>query len=100
MNKPFYLPISEVITIIVSFRQSIFPDFKTDYTHFICHHIIVKSHDVVNSTRMLTLMKSALVPLFSYLTHRQAKPTGNTFVDSAKLQIYHNLSIPRHCRFG
>ncbi|PCS23615.1 Mobile element protein [Candidatus Enterovibrio escicola] len=45
-------------------------------------------------------MKSALVPLFSYLTHRQAKPTGNTFVDSAKLQIYHNLSIPRHCRFG
>ncbi|WP_150137516.1 hypothetical protein [Candidatus Enterovibrio escicola] len=53
MNKPFYLPISEVITIIVSFHQSIFRDFKTDYTHFICHHIIVKSHDVVNSTRML-----------------------------------------------
>ncbi|PCS23649.1 Mobile element protein [Candidatus Enterovibrio escicola] len=36
---------------------------------------------------MLMRMQGVLVLLCFYLTHRQAKPTGMTFVDSSKLQV-------------
>nr|WP_190320038.1 transposase [Candidatus Enterovibrio escacola] len=45
---------------------------------------------------MLKLMQGVLVPLCSYLTHHQARPTGNAFVNSSKLQVYHNLRILSH----
>nr|WP_190320019.1 hypothetical protein [Candidatus Enterovibrio escacola] len=41
-------------------------------------------------------MQGGLVPFCFYLTHRQARPTGIAFVDSSKLQLYHNLCIFRH----
>ncbi|PCS23312.1 Mobile element protein [Candidatus Enterovibrio escicola] len=44
-------------------------------------------------------MQDILVPLCSYLTHRQSRPTGITFVDSSKIQVYHNLCILRHQLF-
>ncbi|PCS21889.1 Mobile element protein [Candidatus Enterovibrio escicola] len=34
--------------------------------------------------------------LCSYLTHRQARPTGIVFVDSSKLQVCYNLRILRN----
>ncbi|PCS22838.1 Mobile element protein [Candidatus Enterovibrio escicola] len=37
-----------------------------------------------------------MVPLCSYLTHRQAMPTWIAFVDSSKLQVCHNLYILRY----
>ncbi|PCS22179.1 Mobile element protein [Candidatus Enterovibrio escicola] len=45
---------------------------------------------------MLRLMQGVLVPFCSYLTLRQARPTGIAFVDSSKLQVCHNLRILRH----
>ncbi len=41
-------------------------------------------------------MQGILVPLCSYFTHRQARLTWIAFVNSSKLQIYHNLRILRH----
>uniref|UniRef100_UPI00123818F8 transposase n=1 Tax=Candidatus Enterovibrio escicola TaxID=1927127 RepID=UPI00123818F8 len=37
-----------------------------------------------------------MVPLCSYLTYPQAKPTGIAFVNSSKLQVWRNLRILRH----
>nr|WP_263364480.1 transposase [Candidatus Enterovibrio escacola] len=37
-----------------------------------------------------------MVPLYSYLTHRQARPTEIAFVNSSKPQVCHNLRILRH----
>nr|WP_263363550.1 transposase [Candidatus Enterovibrio escacola] len=45
---------------------------------------------------MFRLMQSDLVSLCSYLTPRQAKPTGIAFIDSSKLQVCHNLRIFIH----
>nr|WP_263364293.1 transposase [Candidatus Enterovibrio escacola] len=45
---------------------------------------------------MLKLILGILVPLYSYLTHRQAKPTRIAFVNSSKLQVCHNLRIFRY----
>ncbi|PCS21923.1 Mobile element protein [Candidatus Enterovibrio escicola] len=95
-NKPSRLSISEVIKIIVSLHQSSFHGFKKYYTQFICRHLTGEFHDLVSSTRVFKLMQSALVPLCSYLTSRQTKLAGIVFVYSTKLQVYHNLRIPRH----
>nr|WP_190319904.1 hypothetical protein [Candidatus Enterovibrio escacola] len=48
---------------------------------------------------MLKLMQGVCVPLCSYLTHRQEKLTWIAFVNSSKLQVYHNLRILRHQPF-
>ncbi len=45
---------------------------------------------------MLKFMQVILVPLCSYLTHRQARQIGIAFVDSSKLQVCHNLRILKH----
>nr|WP_150137808.1 transposase [Candidatus Enterovibrio escacola] len=52
--------------------------------------------ELVSYTKMSKRMQGVLVPLSSYLTHRQARPIGIAFVDSSKLQVYHNLRILRH----
>ncbi|PCS23178.1 Mobile element protein [Candidatus Enterovibrio escicola] len=45
---------------------------------------------------MLKLMQGVLIQFYSYLTHRHARLTEIAFVDSSKLQVYHNLRILRH----
>nr|WP_150138590.1 transposase [Candidatus Enterovibrio escacola] len=88
-NKPSRLSISEVIKIIISLHQSSFHGFKKYYTQFICRHLTGEFPDLVSSTRVFKLMQSALTP-------RQTKLAGIVFVYSTKLQVYHNLRIPRH----
>ncbi|PCS23992.1 Mobile element protein (plasmid) [Candidatus Enterovibrio escicola] len=67
-NKPSRLSVSELMMIVIAFHQSGYRDYKTYYIHFV----------------------------YLYLTHPQARPIGITFVDSSKLQVYHNLHILRH----
>ncbi|PCS23759.1 Mobile element protein [Candidatus Enterovibrio escicola] len=43
-------------------------------------------------SRLQNLLHSLCLPL----PHRQARPTGITFVDSSKLQVGHNLRIFRY----
>uniref|UniRef100_UPI0021E06E80 transposase n=1 Tax=Candidatus Enterovibrio escicola TaxID=1927127 RepID=UPI0021E06E80 len=55
-----------------------------------------KFPELVSYTRSFKLMQGVLALLCSYLTHRQARTTGIAFVDSSKLQVYHNLRIFKH----
>lgn len=95
-NKPSRMSVSEVMTIIIAFHQSGFRDFKTYYIMYVCRHLTREFPRLVSYTRMLKLMQTVLIPLCSYLTHRQAQPTGIAFIDSTKLQVCHNLRIPGH----
>ncbi|WP_108649761.1 IS982 family transposase [Dongshaea marina] len=95
-NRPSRLAVSEVMTIVIAFHRLGFRDFKSYYLQFVCKYWKSEFPGLVSYTRMLKLMQTTLVPLCSYLTHRQAKPTGIAFVDSTKLQVCHNLRIPRH----
>nr|WP_223824183.1 hypothetical protein [Candidatus Enterovibrio escacola] len=72
------------MTIMIAFHQSGYRDFKTYYIHFICRSLTNKFPELVSYTRMLKLMLGVLVPLYFYLTHRQARPTEMAFVDSSK----------------
>nr|WP_263363553.1 transposase [Candidatus Enterovibrio escacola] len=91
-NKPSHLSVSEVIT----FHQSKYQNFKTYYIHFVCRDLTNAFPELISYTRMLKLMQGVLAPLCSYLTHRQARPTGIAFVDSSKLQVCYNLCIFKH----
>ncbi|PCS22030.1 Mobile element protein [Candidatus Enterovibrio escicola] len=85
-----------MMTIVIDFHQSGYQDFKTYHIHFVCHYLTNEFPELVSYTRMLKLMQGILIPLCSYLTHHQEKPTGIAFVDSSKLQVCHNLRILRY----
>nr|WP_199399508.1 hypothetical protein [Candidatus Enterovibrio escacola] len=59
------------MTIVITFYQSGYRDLKTYYIHFICHYLTNEFSELVSYMRMLKLIQGILVPLYSYLTHRQ-----------------------------
>nr|WP_150137982.1 hypothetical protein [Candidatus Enterovibrio escacola] len=80
-SKPSHLLVSEVMTIVISFHQSWYLDFKTYYIHFVYRYLTNDFPELVSYTRMLKLMQGILALLYSYLTHCQAKPIEITFGD-------------------
>lgn len=98
--RPSNLSVSEIMTIVIAFHRSGYRNFKTFYIK----HVLVYWQDyfpqLVSYTRMLKLMQTVLVPLCSYMNHRKAKPTGIAFVDATKIQVCHQLRIPRHKVFS
>uniref|UniRef100_UPI0038CD8AA0 transposase n=1 Tax=Xenorhabdus szentirmaii TaxID=290112 RepID=UPI0038CD8AA0 len=45
---------------------------------------------------MITLKKSALIPLCAFLSSRKEKSQCIAFIDPTKIAVCHNLRIPRH----
>ncbi|PCS22185.1 Mobile element protein [Candidatus Enterovibrio escicola] len=66
---------------MIAFYQSGYRDFKTYHIHFVCRYFTNEFLKLVSYKRMLKIMRGVLVPLCSYLTHRQVI----AFVDSFKL---------------
>ncbi len=95
-NKISRLSVSEIMMIVIAFHQFGYRDFKTYYIHFVYRYLTNEFPELVSYMRILKLMQGILVSLYSYLIHRKAKLTGIAFVDSSKLQVYHNLHILRH----
>ncbi|PCS22470.1 Mobile element protein [Candidatus Enterovibrio escicola] len=79
---------------MITFHQSRYQNFKIYYIHFVCRDLTNEFPELISYMRMF--MQGILVPLCSYLTHRQARPIGIAFVDSSKLQVCYNLRILRH----
>nr|WP_150137478.1 hypothetical protein [Candidatus Enterovibrio escacola] len=90
-NKSSRLSVGKVMTIVIAFHQSGYRNFKTYYIHFVCRYLTNEFSELVSYMRMLKLMQGLLVPLCSYLTHRQVRPTAIAFVDSSKLQVCYKL---------
>lgn len=87
---------SELMTIIISFHQSNYRDFKNYYLGFVTKHLKGHFPSMLSYTRFLAVMPSVLVPLCSYLTARLGKPTGIAFVDSTKIEVCHIMRAKRH----
>ncbi|PCS24042.1 Mobile element protein [Candidatus Enterovibrio escicola] len=85
-----------MMTIVITFHQSRYQNFKTYYIHFVCRDLTNEFPELVSYTRIVKLMQGVLVPFCSYLTHYQALQIGIAFVNSSKLQVCHNLRILRH----
>lgn len=98
--RPSKLSESEIMTIVIAFHRSGYRNFKTFYIKHVSIYWRAYFPQLVSYTRMLKLMQSILVPLCSYMNHRKAKPTGIAFVDATKIQVCHQLRIPRHKVFS
>ena len=94
--KPSRLSTSEVMTLLILFHRYRYRDFKSFYLGYAQRHLKDAFPDLVSYTRMLKLLQSTLVPLCAYLSHRYGKPTGIAFIDATKLQVCHNIRIPRN----
>ena len=99
-RKPSRLSTSEVMTLLVLFHRYRYRDFKTFYTQYAQVHLKGAFPELVSYTRMLTVLQSVLVPLCAYLTQRYGKPTGIAYIDATKLQVCHNIRIPRNKVFA
>ena len=99
-RKPCRVSTSEVMTLLILFHRYRYRDFKTFYIQYAQAHLKNAFPEMVSYTRMLTLLQSALVPLCAYLTQRYGKPTGIAYIDATKLQVCHNIRIPRNKVFA
>ena len=95
-TRPPQLSLSEMMTIIVSFHQSGYRDFKRYYTQYVAVHWRPYFPNLVSYNRFVELMPRTLVPLCNYLHTRKGRCSGITFVDSTPLAVCHNKRIGRH----
>ena len=84
------------MTIVIYFHQSGYRNFKTFYIQHVCMVYSQAFPKLVSYSRMVRLIQSVAHPLCAFLAHRYDKPSGIAFVDATKIQVCHNLRIPRH----
>lgn len=91
---------SEVMTILISFHQSHYRDFKAFYTQHVLLHLREDFPDLVSYQRFVELIPSVLLPLSAYLESCRGRCNGLSFVDSTKLVVCHNRRIKQHRVFA
>ncbi len=87
---------AELMTIIISFHQSNYRDFKNYYLGYVSKHLKNEFPSLLSYTRFIAIMPSVLVPLCSYLTSQLGKPTGIAFIDSTKIEVCHIMRAKRN----
>ena len=90
------LCLSEVMTILISFHQSHYRNFKAYYIHHVCKYWQQAFPQLVKYNRFVEWTPSCLVPLCCYLKSCFGRSTGISFVDSTKLAVCHNRRISQH----
>ncbi len=92
--------LSEIMTILTLFHLSHYRDFKNFYLEHIWKYHHNDFPTLLRYPRFVGVAPSVLVPLYRYLTQLKGKPTGIAFIDSTRLSVCHNISIPRHKVFA
>lgn len=97
-NLPKYcrLSLSEVMTIVIHFHQSSYRTFKAYYIKHVCEHLNDYFPSLVSYNRMVELMPNVLTACLYYLSSRQGKMTGISFVDSTAIPVCHPKRITRN----
>jgi len=90
------LCLSEIITIMISFHQNHFRNFKHFYQDYVCQYWRAEFPGLPSYSRFVEFMGSALMPLCVYLKHCFGDCTGISFVDSTCLHVCHNRRISQH----
>lgn len=80
---------AEIMTIVIHFHQSHYRTFKCYYLHYVRRHLCNEFPNLVSYERMVTLMKSVVVPLSAFLNSLRGEETGIYFVDSTLLKVCH-----------
>ena len=95
------LSLSEVMTILIHFRQSHYRDFKAYYTGYVLERLRSEFPGLVSYTRFVEFVPSALIPLCVYLRSScLGVCTGISFMDSTALTVCKNPRIHSHRVFA
>lgn len=93
---------SEIITILVSFQQSSYRNFKHFYKNFVLVHWRKAFPKLVSYNRFVELMGSVLLIMTAYLnlSRKQYEKTNLYFIDSTRIKVCHNRRIYRNKVFA
>ena len=94
--KPSRLHPSEIITIIIHFRQSSYRNFKAYYNEHVSVNLKSQFPKLVSYKRFVELMAETLIPLCHFVNARKGKNTGMAYTDSTPIAVCHNRRIYRH----
>jgi hypothetical protein len=90
------LCMSEIMTILITFHQSHYRNFKHFYQDHVCKYLHQEFPKLPSYTRFVEFMGSAMMPLCIYLKHCFGSCTGISFMDSTCLHVCHNRRISQH----
>jgi len=94
-NRSPELSLSEIMTIIIGFQFSHSRNFKKYYLFLLAFHRKEFPH-IPSYPRFVTLMKTALIPLFFFFMHSKGACNGLSFMDSTKIEVCHPKRIHGH----
>ncbi len=95
-NRAGRLHPSEIMTVMITFHQSHYRDFKAYYTQYVQVHLRREFPALVSYNRFVELLPTVLVPLCAYLQQQYGKCTGVSFIDSTPLAVCDNHRIHSH----
>lgn len=83
------LSASEIITIVIHFHQSHYRTFKHYYKDYVCRYLKDAFPNLVSYTRIISLIKTIMVPLCFFIQTLTGEKTGIYFVDSTTIKVCH-----------
>lgn len=89
------LRLSEIMTLIIGFQFSHFRNFKKYYLTMSFFHR-KEFPGMPCYERFVSLMKTALVPLFFFFMHKNGKCDGVSFMDATKIEVCHPKRVRSH----
>jgi hypothetical protein len=95
-NRAKGLCLSEIMTILVSFHQNYYRNFKHFYLDYVCVYWRDAFPALPSYPRFIEWMPSTLLPLCAYLKHCFGTGTGISFIDATSLKVCHNRRISSH----
>jgi transposase len=95
-NRPRGLSLSEIMTILISFHQSCYRNFKTYYQEKVQTEWADAFPGLVSYQRFIEWVPGTLVPMCAYLRSCFGKCSGISFMDSTSLKVCHNCRIKQH----
>ena len=90
------LSLSEIMTILVSFHQQSYRNFKHFYQKHVCCYWASEFPHLPSYQRFVDWMPSTLLPLCIYLKHCFGECSGISFIDATALNVCHNRRIHQH----
>jgi len=95
-NRAKGLCLSEIMTILVSFHQNYYRNFKHFYLDYVCVYWRDAFPALPSYQRFIEWMPSTLRPLCAYLKRCFGTGTGISLIDATSLKVCHNRRIPSH----
>jgi hypothetical protein len=95
-RTPSRLTPSEIMTLFIYFHICRYRDFKTYYTRYVRVYLCREFPGLVSYCRMVSLLKSVLIPLCVFIQTLSGEKTGIYFIDSLIMKVCHIKRAHQH----